>query len=87
MKPEFYDKLKEIISECEAHPYQSTTPLNFGNGWEGRVSKKSLGTWSDEDYDTLWNHKDKKVDDICNASTLDCFVICDRGGYIYLAFR
>lgn len=87
MKEEFYDKLAEVIKECEAHPYKSTDPLDFGNGWEGRVSKQDLGTWTDEDYDTMLNHQDKRTEDMCNKSSLDCFVYCDRGGYMYLVFE
>lgn len=87
MKEEFYNKLAEVIKECEAHPYKSTDPIDLGNGWEGRVSKQNLGTWTDEDYDTMFNHQDKRTEDMCNKSSLDCFVYCDRGGYMYLVFE
>ncbi len=87
MKQEFYDKLQQVITECEQHPYKTTEPMDFGNGWEGRVSKQNIGTWTDEEYDILLNHRDKKVNAMCENSRLDCFVYCDRGGYIYLAFN
>lgn len=87
MKEEFYNKLAEVIKECEAHPYKSTDPLDFGNGWEGRVSKQDLGTWTDEEYGIMFNHQDKRTEDMCNKSSLDCFVYCDRGGYMYLVFE
>ena len=87
MKEEFYHKLTEVIKECEAHPYKSTDPIDLGNGREGRVSKQNLGTWTDEDYDTMFNHQDKRTEDMCNKSSLDCFVYCDRGGYMYLVFE
>ena len=87
MSNDFYEKLKAIIKECEEHPYNTTQPVNFGDGWEYRVSKKDLGTWSDEEYDILFHHLDKEVDNICQESSLDCFVYCERGGRIYLAFK
>jgi hypothetical protein len=87
MKEEFYNKLAEVIKECEAHPYKSTKSIDLDNGREGRVSKQNLGTWTDEDYDTMFNHQDKRTEDMCNKSSLDCFVYCDRGGYMYLVFE
>lgn len=87
MKEEFYNKLAEVIKECEAHPYKSTNSIDLGNGREGRVSKQDLGTWTDKDYDTMFNHQDKRTEDMCNKSSLDCFVYCDRGGYMYLVFE
>lgn len=87
MKQEFYDRLKEVIKECEEHPYKNTHPIDMEGGWQGRISKESLGAWTDEDYDILWNHKDNRVDEICAASTLDCWVICEKGGYMYLVFN
>ena len=87
MKKEFYDRLKAVIAECEAHPYKTTMPIEMENGWKGRISKENLGAWSYEDYDELWNHKDKTVDEICEASRLDCWVICEKGGHMYLVFN
>ena len=86
MTQEFYDKLGQLIKECEAHPYKTTRPINLGNGYEGRISKENLGTWTDDDYKTLFNHLDEKVDRICEKSNLDCFVYCEKGGYMYLVF-
>lgn len=86
MKKDFYEKLAKVIAECEAHPYKFSRPFNFGDGWEGRISKENLGVWSDEDYDTLFNHSDERVEEMCEKSSLDCFVICGEGGYMYLCF-
>ena len=30
------------------------------------------------------NHDDKKTNEMCKASKLDCEVFCDGGGYMYL---
>lgn len=86
MKQEFYDRLKEVIRECEAHPYKSSQPINLGGGYEGRISKENLGEWSKEDYKTMYNHMDEQTERICEKSTLDCFVYCERGGFMYLVF-
>lgn len=86
MEQEFYDKLTNLIKECEAHPYKTTKPIDLGNGYEGRISKENLGTWTKEEYKTLYNHLDDKVERICEKSILDCFVYCDKGGYMYLVF-
>ena len=83
MTEEFYNRLKDVIAECEEHPYKNTEKCMLP-GWEGRISKNNLGTWTDEDYDTLKNHKDKLTLEICKASKLDCGVFCDGGGYMYL---
>ncbi|MBR2016443.1 MAG: hypothetical protein IKA00_03955 [Prevotella sp.] len=42
MKKEFYDRLKAVIAECEAHPYKTTMPIDMENGWQGRISKETL---------------------------------------------
>ena len=85
MKQEFYDRLKEVIKECEENPYKATRPQDVGNGYEGRISKENLVEWTDEEYDIMFNHADEETEKICDKSTLDCFVYCDRGGYMYLA--
>ena len=85
MKQEFYERLKEVIKECEGNPYKATRPQDFGNGYEGRISKENLWKWTDEEYDIMFNHADEETEKICDKSTLDCFVYCDRGGYMYLA--
>lgn len=87
MTQEFYDRLEKLVKECEAHPYKSSEPMDFCNGWEGRVSKKHLGTWSEEDYDILYNFKDERVNKICDDSRLECFVFCNKDGYMYLCFE
>lgn len=87
MKREFYSRLEKVIRECEANPMGSTMPLDGGDGWEYRVSKANLGTWSERDYDILLNGNDNKTLEICDDSTLNCFVYCDRGGYMYLVFE
>lgn len=87
MTQEYYSKLAEVIKECEAHPYKSTEPINLGNCWEGRISKQNLGTWNDEEYDIMFNHQDKRTEDMCTKSSLDCFVYCEQGGYMYLVFK
>ena len=87
MKQDYYSKLAEVIKECEAHPYKSTEPINLGNGWEGRISKQNLGTWTDEEYGIMFNHQDKRTEEMCAKSSLDCFVYCERGGYMYLVFE
>ena len=83
MRPEFYDRLKEVIRECEEHPYKNTDKY-LVPGWEARMSKKNLGEWTDEEYDIIKNHADKQTNEICKASKLDCYVFCDGGGYMYL---
>lgn len=35
----------------------------------------------------MFNRQDKRTEDMCNKSSLDCFVYCDRGGYMYLVFE
>lgn len=83
MTDEFYNRLKEVIAECEEHPYKNTDKY-LVPGWEARMSKKNLGEWTDEEYDIIKNHSDKKTNEICKASKLDCGVFCDGGGYMYL---
>lgn len=80
----FYQELKSAITECEAHPYKSTF-LDDSTGW--RIYKNPLGQWSESDYDILLNHQDATVNNLCDNSTLQCFVYCDKGGFIYLAFK
>lgn len=48
------------------------------------MSKKNLGEWTDEEFDIIKNHADKKTNEMCKASKLDCEVFCDGGGYMYL---
>ena len=86
MKQEFYDRLKAVIKECEAHPYGSTIEQDFGDGWIGRVSRENLGMWSAEEFDIMFNHRDKATESICKESKLCCFVYCDDNGFMYLAF-
>ena len=83
MNKEFYDRLKEVIAECEEHPYKNTEKF-LVPGWEARVSKKNLGEWSEEEFDIIRNHADQQTNEICKASKLDCEVFCDGGGYMYL---
>jgi len=83
MKESFYKILAEVIAECEEHPYKNTDKY-IVPGWEARMSKKNLGEWTDEEYDVIKNHADKKTNEMCKASKLDCDVFCDGGGYMYL---
>lgn len=55
MKQEFYDRLKEVIRECEEHPYKNTEKY-LVPGWEARMSNKNLGEWTDDEYDIIKNH-------------------------------
>ena len=83
MKESFYKILAEVIAECEKHPYNNTDKYVVP-GWGARMSKKNLGEWTDEEFDTIKNHADKKTNEICKASKLDCDAFCDGGGYMYL---
>ena len=85
MSDNFYKRLQTVIHECEQHPYKATIPLDFG-GVIVRVSKQILGEWTDDDYSIHLNRTDERTNDICTRSRLACFVYCDRGGYMYLAF-
>ena len=87
MTKDFYDKLQKIIFECEQHPYEASQPYSFESGWEGRISKECLGTWTKEYYDILLHHKDEKVNEMCGKSRLKCFVLCDKSGCMYLAYH
>lgn len=84
MNSKFYKRLRSVINECEQHPYKATIPFDLGG--ECRVSKRNLGAWDDEDYNTHLNQTDERTNEICARSRLACFVYCDRGGYMYLAF-
>ena len=84
MNDVFYKRLQQVINECEQHPYKATIPFDLGG--ECRVSKRDLGAWDDEDYNTHLNQTDERTNEICARSRLACFVYCDRGGYLYLAF-
>ena len=86
MSEEFYNSLTSIIKECEAHPYATTNPYDGQDGWEYRISKKSLGEWDEEQSEILLNQKDERVNNLLAASSLDCFLYLDRGGYIYFVF-
>lgn len=85
MSEDFYKNLEEIIRECEQHPYESTTEVDF-EGVLYRVSNKNLGAWTDKEYDLMFHRQDERTESMCDLSKLDCFVYCDWGGYMYLAF-
>lgn len=85
MKQEFYTRLREVIRECEEHYYRNSEPLDMG-GLEVRVSKKNLGTWTDAEYNIMFNQLDAETERLCNESKLNCRVYCDRGGFMYLIF-
>ena len=44
-------------------------------------------SWTDEEYDIMFNHQDKRTEDMCTKSSLDCLVYCEQGGYMYLLFK
>ena len=85
MDSNFYKRLKTVIKECEQHPYKASIPLDFGGFWV-RVSKRNLGVWTEADYSIHLNQLDGRTNEICEQSSLPCFVYCDRGGYMYLIF-
>ena len=87
MTQEFYDKVPKVICECEQHPYEASLPCSFESGWEGRMSKESFGVWTKEYYAVLQNHEDERLNEICGRSRLKCFVLCDKSGYMYLAYE
>lgn len=87
MTQDFYDKLQKVINECEQHPFEASQPCSFESGWEGRISNTVLGKWTVEDYDILLHHKDVKVNELCEMSRLKCFVLCDKSGFMYLAYK
>ena len=87
MSEEFYELLANVIKECEQHPYSTSRAYNCGEGWELRVSKKNLGTWENEQKEAIDREIDAKINELCDASQLDCWVHCDCGGYMYLVYK
>ena len=87
MTQEFYEKLQKVICECEQHPYEASVPCSFESGWEGRMSKESLGAWPKEYYTVLQHHKDEKLNEICERTHLKCFILCYNDGNMYLAYN
>lgn len=86
MSEEFYKLLESVIKECEQHPFATTSPFGGADGWVYRVSKKNLGAWENEQKEAIDFGADVRINELCNASHLDCQVYCDNGGYMYLVF-